>query len=119
MSLTFSFYRDADRTQPLASLSLAGGTVTRIWVGTDGTKVAMTPSGETITLTVQALAPGIPASQVKLANSLSELATGSASVAIGQVVSGMQALWLQVEDAGLDDGQYANLSLVSNEIYEV
>lgn len=119
MSLTFGFYRDAERSQPLASLSLAGGTVTRIWVGTDGSKVAMTPNGEDITLTAQAIGPGLPASQIRLANSLSELAHGDASVAIGQVVSGMQALWLQVEDAGLDDGQYANLSLVSNAIYEV
>jgi hypothetical protein len=55
----------------------------------------------------------VPASAIHLATSLSALASASASVDLGQVVSGMQALWLLVDQSALADGEYSNVSLVT------
>ena len=118
MSLTFGFYEDAGRTLPLASLAIKGGTATRICVGTDGTAQAQAASGSGITLTANAVLPGVPASAIHLATSLSALASASASIDLGQVVSGMQAVWLLVDQSALADGEYSNVSLVTNPIYE-
>ncbi|MTD34107.1 hypothetical protein [Paludibacterium denitrificans] len=64
-----------------------------------------------------AVAP-LPEASIRLASSLSGLAGGGQTLALGQVVSGMQPLWVQINDAGLGDGEY-QLTLQSNLIYEV
>ncbi|MTD32640.1 hypothetical protein [Paludibacterium denitrificans] len=60
----------------------------------------------------------MPETSIRLASSLSGLSSGGQTLSLGQVVSGMQPLWVQIDDSGLDDGEY-QLTLQSNLIYEV
>lgn len=117
MSLTFGFYQDEARHQPLDSLVLSGGACRQVWVGTNNGKTALPAVDSTIVVNAVAVAP-LPETSIRLASSLSGLASGGQTLALGQVVSGMQPLWVQIDDAGLDDGEY-QLTLQSNLIYEV
>lgn len=117
MSLTFGFYQDEARRQPLDRLVLSGGACRQVWVGTDASKTALPAVDSRIDVQAIAAAP-LPEASIRLASSLSGLAGGGQTLSIGQVVSGMQPLWVQINDDGLDDGEY-QLTLQSNLIYEV